>query len=69
VNFSSVSQCGRLTDLNVYSGFPQYFTKAAKSVIWQTPCSVSTVSEHHRNFRGWQDKISMSHWTTPNFYE
>jgi len=33
-----------LTDLTLYWGFARYFTKVAKCLIWQTPCSDSTIS-------------------------
>lgn len=33
-----------IADLNLYWDFARNFTKPAKSLIWQTPCSVSAVS-------------------------
>jgi hypothetical protein len=36
----------RFTDLNLYWGFAKFFSKAAKSRIWQTPCSASAVTDN-----------------------
>jgi hypothetical protein len=53
----------RFTDLYLYWDFAWFIPKAAKSPIWQPPCSGSAIFRYTQ-FQGWQDKISMSHRIT-----